>query len=222
MATGSTQVLRSPARDDAPVSRWVATDAGCRRVPSPPEDTPQQIRRLRRSIPLRPSLVGRAVIARGHHNGGVVLLMWANLAYLDRYGYDYVTDVCPSTNRGETVKRQAAGCVRLRDHPQPACAPPRYARWPLAVRVDGRSLDDILHSATASVPHMMRGCLKTGRAVPGINALFGVGDFLPCWMGTTPNTRYLRRLRSVAAASEMVNDARRPPAVCSPWLLAQR
>ncbi|GAB4946901.1 hypothetical protein MAHJHV50_50880 [Mycobacterium avium subsp. hominissuis] len=28
----------------------------------------------------------------GHRNGGVVLLMWAGiLAYLDRYGYDYVT-----------------------------------------------------------------------------------------------------------------------------------
>ncbi|WP_156766342.1 GNAT family N-acetyltransferase, partial [Mycobacterium sp. E2327] len=44
--------------------------------------------------PLRPSLVemGRAVVRDGHRNGGVVLLMWAGiLAYLDRYGYDYVT-----------------------------------------------------------------------------------------------------------------------------------
>src|SRR5438270_12824998 len=44
--------------------------------------------------PLRPSLVemGRAVVREGHRNGAVVLLMWAGiLAYLDRYGYDYVT-----------------------------------------------------------------------------------------------------------------------------------
>src|SRR5258705_4905796 len=43
---------------------------------------------------LRPSLVemGRAVVRDGHRNGSVVLLMWAGiLAYLDRYGYDYVT-----------------------------------------------------------------------------------------------------------------------------------
>ena len=43
---------------------------------------------------MRPSLVemGRAVVRDGHRNGGVVLLMWAGiLAYLDRFGYDYVT-----------------------------------------------------------------------------------------------------------------------------------
>ncbi|WP_025738504.1 GNAT family N-acetyltransferase, partial [Mycobacterium genavense] len=48
---------------------------------------------LRALDPLRPSLVemGRAVVRDGHRNGGVVLLMWAGiLAYLDRYGYDYV------------------------------------------------------------------------------------------------------------------------------------
>lgn len=63
--------------------------------------------------PLRPSLVemGRAVVREGHRNGGVVLLMWAGiLAYLDRYGYDYVTG-CVSVPIGETVKRRAAGCV---------------------------------------------------------------------------------------------------------------
>src|SRR6201993_1880279 len=53
--------------------------------------------------PLRPSLVemGRAVVRDGHRNGGVVLMMWAGiLAYLDRYGYDYVTG-CVSVPIGD-------------------------------------------------------------------------------------------------------------------------
>ncbi|MBL7660714.1 phosphohistidine phosphatase, partial [Escherichia coli] len=37
---------------------------------------------------------------------------------------------------------------------------------------------------------------------------FGVGDFCLLLHKDHADTRYLRRLRSVAAASEMVNDAR--------------
>ncbi|ETB55399.1 phosphohistidine phosphatase, partial [Mycobacterium avium 10-5560] len=58
---------------------------------------------IRAFDPLRPSLVemGRAVVRDGHRNGGVVLLMWAGiLAYLDRYGYDYVTG-CVSVPIGD-------------------------------------------------------------------------------------------------------------------------
>src|ERR1700748_2722557 len=54
--------------------------------------------------PLRASLVemGRAVVRDGHRNGGVVLLMWAGiLAYLDRYGYEYVTG-CVSVPIGDS------------------------------------------------------------------------------------------------------------------------
>ena len=66
--------------------------------------------------PLRSSLVemGRAVVRDGHRNGGVVLLMWAGiLAYLDKYGYDYVTG-CVSVPIGDpkpTVTCRAASCA---------------------------------------------------------------------------------------------------------------
>ena len=61
--------------------------------------------------PLRPSLVemGRAVVREDHRNGGVVLLMWAGiLAYLDRYGYDYVTG-CVSVPIGGESGDEAPG-----------------------------------------------------------------------------------------------------------------
>src|SRR6201997_2085944 len=98
---------------------------------------------VRAFAPLRPSLVemGRAVVRDGHRNGGVVLLMWAGiLAYLDRYGYDYVTG-CVSVPWGgqpgsETPGSQLRGCrdfIRGRH-----AAPPQYRVCPSRpVLVDG-------------------------------------------------------------------------------------
>lgn len=165
--------------------------------------------------PLRPSLVemGRAVVREGHRNGGVVLLMWAGiLAYLDRYGYDYVTGCVsvPIGGDGETPGSRLRG-VRdfiLNRH----AAPPQCQVYPYRpVRVDGRSLDDILPPPRPAVPPLMRGCLRLGARAcgePAHDPDFGVGDFCLLLDKDHADTRYLRRLRSVAAASEMVNDAR--------------
>src|SRR6202021_2834557 len=66
---------------------------------------------IRALDPLRPSLVemGRAVVRDGHRNGSVVLLMWAGiLAYLDRYGYDYVSG-CVSVPIGDDTDGETPG-----------------------------------------------------------------------------------------------------------------
>lgn len=134
--------------------------------------------------PLRPSLVemGRAVVREGHRNGGVVLLMWAGiLAYLDRYGYDYVTGCVsvPIGGDGETPGSRLRG-VRdfiLNRH----AAPPQCQVYPYRpVRVDGRSLDDILPPPRPAVPPLMRGYLRLGARAcgePAHDPDFGVGDF---------------------------------------------
>lgn len=162
--------------------------------------------------PLRPSLVemGRAVVREGHRNGGVVLLMWAGiLAYLDRYGYDYVTG-CVSVpigaeSDGDVPGSQLRG-VRdfiLSRH----AAPAEYRVEPhLPVRVDGRALDDIPAPPRPSVPALMRGYLRLGAQVcgePAHDPDFGVGDFCVLLDKRRADTRYLKRLRSVSAATEM-------------------
>ncbi|KKC01987.1 GNAT family N-acetyltransferase, partial [Mycobacterium nebraskense] len=107
---------------------------------------------IRAFDPLRSSLVemGRAVVREGHRNGGVVLLMWAGiLAYLDRYGYDYVTGCVSVSIGGDSDDpdnlvpgRQLRG-VRdfiLSRH----AAPPQYRVRPhRPMIVDGKALDDI-------------------------------------------------------------------------------
>ncbi|HKI42133.1 MAG: GNAT family N-acetyltransferase [Mycobacterium sp.] len=163
--------------------------------------------------PLRPSLVemGRAVVRDGHRNGGVVLLMWAGiLAYLDRYGYDYVTG-CVSVpiggeSDGETPASQLRG-VRdfiLGRH----AAPPEYRVRPYRpVRVGGLALDDIPAPPRPVVPPLMRGYLRLGAQVcgePAHDPDFGVGDFCVVLDKRRADTRYLRRLRSVSAASQLV------------------
>jgi putative hemolysin len=167
--------------------------------------------------PLRPSLVemGRAVVRDGHRNGGVVLLMWAGiLAYLDRYGYDYVTG-CVSVPIGDGADGQVPGSqlrgVRdfiLNRH----AAPPQYRVHPhRPVRVAGRALDDIPAPPRPAVPPLMRGYLRLGAQVcgePAHDPDFGVGDFCVLLDKRRADTRYLKRLRSVSAASEMVGGAR--------------
>jgi putative hemolysin len=162
--------------------------------------------------PLRPSLVemGRAVVRDGHRNGGVVLLMWAGiLAYLDRYGYDYVTG-CVSVPIGDAADGDVPGSqlrgVRdfiLSRHAAPAELRVHPHR---PVRVGGRSLDDIPAPPRTSVPALMRGYLRLGAQVcgePAHDPDFGVGDFCVLLDKRQADTRYLRRLRSVSAAAEM-------------------
>lgn len=162
--------------------------------------------------PLRPSLVemGRAVVREDHRNGAVVLLMWAGiLAYLDRSGYDHVTG-CVSVPVLDPAGRGAAGSqlrgVRdfvLRRH----AAPPEYGVRPFRpVVIDGVALDDIEPPDRLSVPPLMRGYLRLGAQVcgqPAHDPDFGVGDFPALLDKRHADTRYLRRLRSVGAATAM-------------------
>ncbi|ORB73414.1 GNAT family N-acetyltransferase [Mycobacterium scrofulaceum] len=167
---------------------------------------------------LRPSLVemGRAVVRDGHRNGGVVLLMWAGiLAYLDRYGYDYVTGCVSVPIGGEAGDPQSRVPGRqlrgVRDfilgrH----AAPPQYRVRPhRPVVIDGMALDDIPAPARPSVPALMRGYLRLGAQVcgePAHDPDFGVGDFCVLLDKGRADTRYLKRLRSVSAASQMAGD----------------
>jgi putative hemolysin len=167
--------------------------------------------------PLRASLVemGRAVVREGHRNGGVVLLMWAGiLAYLDRYDYDYVTG-CVSVPIGDEADGDSPGSqlrgVRdfiLSRH----AAPPQYRVRPYRpVLIGGKAIDDIAPPSRPSVPALMRGYLRLGAQVcgePAHDPDFGVGDFCVLLDKRRADTRYLRRLRSVSAATEMAGGAR--------------
>lgn len=167
---------------------------------------------IRAFDPLRPSLVemGRAVVRDGHRNGGVVLLMWAGiLAYLDRYGYDHVTG-CVSVPIGAGPDDTPPGS-RLRGVRDVVLArhgaPPQYRVRPhRPVVVDGTALDDIPAPVRPSVPALMRGYLRLGAQVcgePAHDPDFGVGDFCALLGKRQADTRYLKRLRSVSAASEL-------------------
>jgi putative hemolysin len=166
---------------------------------------------IRALDPLRPSLVemGRAVVREDHRNGGVVLLMWAGiLAYLDRCGYDYVTG-CVSVPINSSADDPPGSQIRgvrdfvLKRH----AAPAQYTVRPYRpVRLNGKELDDIEPPARATVPPLMRGYLRLGAQVcgePAHDPDFGVGDFLALLDKRQADTRYLKRLRSVSAASEM-------------------
>src|ERR1700760_3347495 len=160
-----------------------------------------------------PARRGRAVVRDGHRNGGVVLLMWAGiLAYLDRYDYDYVTGCVSVPIGGESdgPGAQAPGSqlrgVRdfiLGRH----AAPPEYTVHPhRPVVVDGTPIGDIPAPPRPSVPALMRGYLRLGAQVcgePAHDPDFGVGDFCVLLDKQHADTRYLRRLRSVSAATEM-------------------
>ncbi len=160
--------------------------------------------------PLRPSLVemGRAVVRPGHRNGAVVLLMWAGiLAYLDRYQYDYITGCVSVPLRGEGAPGSQIRGVRdfvRRRHASPHRVTP-YRQ----VVVDGKSLDEIAPPARPSMPPLLRGYLRLGARVcgdPAHDPDFGVGDFPALLRRSEADTRYLRRLRSVSAASAVAGD----------------
>ncbi len=162
---------------------------------------------------LRPSLVemGRAVVHKDHRSGAVVLLMWAGiLAYLDRCRFDYVTGCVsvPVAGEGEPPGTQIRG-VRdfvLRRH----LAPADYRVHPhRPVIIDGRPLDEIPPPARPVIPPLMRGYLRLGARIcgePAYDAVFGVGDFPALLDKRQADTRYLRRLRSMSAATEAASE----------------
>ena len=159
---------------------------------------------------LRPSLVemGRAVVRHDHRNGGVVLLMWAGiLAYLDRCGYDYVTG-CVSVPVDDAAAAPGSQIRGVRDFVlRRHAAPADYTLYPYRpVTIDGKGLDDIEPPPRVAVPPLMRGYLRLGAQVcgePAHDPDFGVGDFPALLDKRKADTRYLKRLRSVAAAGEM-------------------
>ncbi|OBA79928.1 phosphohistidine phosphatase [Mycobacterium sp. 1164966.3] len=158
--------------------------------------------------PLRPSLVemGRAAVREGHRNGGVVLLMWAGiLAYLDHCGYDYVTG-CVSVPIDGDGQAPGAELRGVRDFVLSRHAVARHYRVRpyRPVRVNGTALDDIPPPQRPSVPPLLRGYLRLGAQVcgePAHDPDFGVGDFCVLLSKQNADTRYLKRLRSVSAAS---------------------
>jgi putative hemolysin len=157
---------------------------------------------------LRPSLVemGRAVVRDGHRNGAVVLLMWAGiLAYLDRCDYDYVTGCVsvPIETGGAAPGSQIRG---VRDFVLKRHGAPYRVRPYRPVRIEGERLDDIAAPGRPSVPPLMRGYLRLGAKAcgePAHDPDFGVGDFCVLLGKKDADTRYLKRLRSVSAASDM-------------------
>jgi len=160
---------------------------------------------------LRPSLVemGRAVVRDGHRNGGVVLLMWAGiLAYLDRCDYDYVTG-CVSVPICDDSGVPGGQLRGVRDFVLSRHASPYQVRPYRPVRIDGRGLDDIAPPPRPAVPPLMRGYLRLGAKAcgePAHDPDFGVGDFCVLLAKQQADTRYLKRLRSVSAASEMAGS----------------
>ena len=160
---------------------------------------------------LRPSLVemGRAVVRDDHRNGGVVLLMWAGiLAYLDRCGYDYVTGCVSVPIEGADDTAPGSQIRGVRDFVRRRhAAPAEHTVYPYRpVTVAGRGLDDIDPPSRMAVPPLMRGYLRLGAQVcgdPAHDPDFGVGDFPALLDKRRADTRYLKRLRSVGAASAM-------------------
>ena len=159
---------------------------------------------------LRPSLVemGRAVVREDHRNGAVVLLMWAGiLAYLDRCGYDYVAGcVSVPINDGQFAPGAQVRGVRdfvLRRHSSP------YRMTPYRpVVLDGTPLDEIEPPVRVAVPPLMRGYLRLGARIcgePAHDPDFGVADFPALLDKREADVRYLKRLRSVGAATEMAD-----------------
>ena len=72
--------------------------------------------------------------------------------------------------------------------------------------VDGKGIDDILLPPRPTVPPLMRGYLRLGAKAcgePAHDPDFGVGDFCVLLDKRQADTRYLKRLRSVSAASKM-------------------
>lgn len=157
--------------------------------------------------PLRDSLVemGRAVVRGDHRNGAVVLLMWAGiLAYLDHCGYNYVAGCVSVPIEGIGAPLEQVRGVHDFVMKRHRSAYTVHPYWPV-------SLDGVEPSARPIVPPLMRGYLRLGTKVCGEPAQdpdFGVADFLVLLDKREADLRYLKRLRSVGAASEMAEEIR--------------
>jgi putative hemolysin len=161
---------------------------------------------------LRPSLVemGRAVVRADHRNGAVVLLMWGGiLAYLDRSGYDYVTGCVSVPVQSGLNERPGSGIRGVRDFVARRHASPYTVRPYRPVVIDGKGLDEIEPPQRPAIPPLMRGYLRLGAKVcgePAHDPDFGVGDFPALLNKSEADVRYLKRLRSAAAATEQAAD----------------
>jgi len=86
-------------------------------------------------------------------------------------------------------------------------AAPEHTVYPYRpVVLGGVGLDDIAPPTRPTIPPLMRGYLRLGAKVcgePADDPEFGVGDFPALLDKRQADTRYLTRLRSVSAASEM-------------------
>jgi putative hemolysin len=156
---------------------------------------------------VRDSLVemGRAVVRGDHRNGAVVLLMWAGiLAYLDHCGFNYVAGCVsvPIEGIGEPFEqvRGVHDFVMKRHRSAYTVHPYR----PVA-------LNGVTPPVRPIVPPLMRGYLRLGTRVcgePAHDPDFGVADFPVLLDKREADLRYLKRLRSVGAASEMAEEIR--------------
>jgi putative hemolysin len=92
-------------------------------------------------------------------------------------------------------------------------APEQFTVHPYRpVVLDGRGLDDIEPPDRLAVPGLMRGYLRLGARIcgdPAHDPDFGVGDFPALLDKRQADTRYLKRLRSVSAASTMAEGVTR-------------
>ena len=99
--------------------------------------------------------------------------------------------------------------ARTLDDVQPHAAAAEHTVYPYRpVVLDGKGLDDIAPPARPTIPPLMRGYLRLGARVcgePAHDPEFGVGDFPALLDKRQADTRYLTRLRSVSAASEMAD-----------------
>ena len=149
---------------------------------------------------LRPSLVemGRAVVRDGHRNGGVVLLMWAGiLAYLDRYGYDYVTGCVsvPIGRESDGDRCRAASCAGVRDFILSRhAAPPQYRVRPYRPVVDRRK-SPRRHCGAAAADGSGADARVPAAGRPGLRRT-----------GARPGLRRRRLLRTAGQTTTLIPD----------------
>lgn len=150
--------------------------------------------------------MGRAVVRGDHRNGAVILMMWAGiLAYLDRYGYDYVIGCVSVPTHGDGPAGSVLRGVRdiaLSRHR----APQAYTVLPYRpVVLNGRPLRDIDPPERTALPPLMRGYLRLGARIcgePAHDPDFGVGDFPALLDKRQADIRYLNRLWPASAAGQ--------------------
>lgn len=157
---------------------------------------------------LRPSTVemGRAVVRREHRNGAVILMMWAGiLAYLDRFGYDYVIGCVSVPTHGDGPPGSQLRGVRDFVCSRHSVAADLTVHPYRPVVLNGRSLDSIDPPERTTIPPLLRGYLRLGAQIcgePAHDPAFGVGDFPALLDKRRADTRYLTRLRSASAAAQ--------------------